>query len=80
MTTSYLPYEPRQQQLLPAALQDWLPEGHLAYYISDVIHGLDFSMTMFAAGPEYMPPYRERRLSTKDAIAHDSAHYRTENA
>jgi transposase len=43
MTTSYLPYEPRQQQLLPAALQDWLPEGLLAYYISDVIDGLDLS-------------------------------------
>jgi transposase len=43
MTTSYLPYEPRQQQLLPAALQDWLPEGHLAYYISDTVDSLDLS-------------------------------------
>ncbi len=43
MTTSYLPYEPRQQQLLPNALQDWLPEGHLAYYISDVVDSLDLS-------------------------------------
>jgi transposase len=41
--TSYLPYEPRQQQLLPHALQDWLPEGHLAYYVSDVIDSLDLS-------------------------------------
>ena len=43
MTTSYLPYEPRQQQLLPSALQDWLPEGHLAYFISDTIDALDLS-------------------------------------
>src|SRR5882672_153852 len=43
MTTSYLPYEPRQQLLLPAALQDWLPEGHLAYYISDTVDSLDLS-------------------------------------
>ncbi len=43
MTTSYLPYEPRQQQLLPAALQDWLPEGHLAYYIGDTVDSLDLS-------------------------------------
>jgi transposase len=43
MTTSYLPYEPQQQQLLPAALQDWLPEGHLAYYISDTVDSLDLS-------------------------------------
>lgn len=27
MATSYLPYEPQQQRLLPDALQNWLPEG-----------------------------------------------------
>jgi len=29
--------------LLPAALQDWLPEGHLAYFINDTIDSLDLS-------------------------------------
>jgi transposase len=29
--------------LLPDALQDWLPEGHLAYFISDAVDGLDLS-------------------------------------
>ena len=43
MTTSYLPYEPQQQFLLPHALQDWLPEGHLAYFISDTVDALDLS-------------------------------------
>lgn len=59
MTTSYLPYEPRQQQLLPAALQDWLPEGHLAYYISDVIDGLDLSAfhARYAGGGSRNQPY-----------------------
>jgi transposase len=41
--TSYLPYEPRQQLLLPSALQDWLPEGHLVYFISDTIDALELS-------------------------------------
>jgi len=41
MPPSYLPYEPRQQRLLPQALQDWLPEDHLAHYISDTVDGLD---------------------------------------
>lgn len=41
--TSYLPYDPQQQCLLPHALQDWLPEGHLAYFISDTIDTLDLS-------------------------------------
>ena len=58
MTTSYLPYEPRQQQLLPSALQDWLPEGHLAYFISDTIDALDlsaFHARYAAGGPRNQP-------------------------
>lgn len=38
---SYRPYEPEQEMLLPASLQDWLPEGHLAYFISDTVDTLD---------------------------------------
>ncbi|MFU6768462.1 IS1182 family transposase [Pseudomonas paraeruginosa] len=41
MSPSYLPYEPGQQLLLPPALQEWLPEGHLAYFINDTVDGLD---------------------------------------
>jgi hypothetical protein len=29
--------------LLPQALQEWLPESHLAYYISETIDTLDLS-------------------------------------
>ena len=43
MTCSYMPYQPEQQQLLPSALQDWLPEGHLAYFISDTVDSLELS-------------------------------------
>ena len=41
MPTSYRPYEPDQVMLLPAAPQDWLPQGHLAYFISDTVDALD---------------------------------------
>jgi transposase/IS5 family transposase len=41
MSASYIPYCPQQQQLLPCALQDWLPEGHLAYFISDTVDSLN---------------------------------------
>jgi transposase len=41
MAANYLPYEPQQMLLLPQALQEWLPEGHLAHFISDAIDGLD---------------------------------------
>src|SRR5574337_557367 len=43
MTTSYRPYHPDQALLLPASPQDWLPEGHLAYFISDATDALDLS-------------------------------------
>ena len=43
MSKAYLPYEPDQQLLLPAALQEWLPDDHLAYFISDVVDQLDMS-------------------------------------
>jgi transposase len=41
MPTSYLPYEPDQDLLLPHSLREWLPEDHLAHYISDTIETLD---------------------------------------
>ena len=43
MGKTYLPYDPDQQLLLPAALQEWLPEDHLAYFISDMVNQLDLS-------------------------------------
>ena len=41
MPTSYRPYHPNQTLLLPESLSDWLPEDHLAYFVSDVIESLD---------------------------------------
>jgi transposase len=38
---SYRPYEPQQEMLLPASLQDWLPKGHLAYFIGDAVDALN---------------------------------------
>jgi len=43
MATSYRSYDPDQVMLLPAALQDWLPKGHLAYFINDSVDALDLS-------------------------------------
>jgi len=41
MSTRFRPYHPEQGYLLPASLSEWLPEGHLAYFISDVVDDLD---------------------------------------
>ena len=44
--------------LLPPALQDWLPEGHLAYFINDAVDGLDlsaFHARYVGGGPRNQP-------------------------
>ena len=43
MTISYIRYVPDQTLLLPPSIQEWLPEGHLAYFISDTVDELDLS-------------------------------------
>ena len=61
MSKTYLPYDPDQQLLLPQALQEWLPEDHLAYFISDLVDQLDLSEIMARyeqerrGGPPYHP-------------------------
>ena len=42
MGGQFAPYEPKQQ-LLPPSLQDWLPEDHLCYFVSDTVDQLDIS-------------------------------------
>jgi transposase len=42
-TTRFRSYAPDQLLLLPPDLREWLPEGHLAYFLLDVIGELDLS-------------------------------------
>jgi len=44
MPTSFLPYEPHQDFLLPPALSEWLPENHLVYFVSEIIDRLDLQI------------------------------------
>jgi transposase len=41
MSRVYLSYDPEQQMLLPPDIREWLPEGHLAQFISDMVDALD---------------------------------------
>src|ERR1700692_1839921 len=36
MGKSYRPYYPDEELLLPPSLREWMPEDHLAYFVSDV--------------------------------------------
>ena len=41
MPTTFRPYNPKQGRLLPADLGEWLPEGHLAHHVDDIVDSLD---------------------------------------
>ena len=64
MSKTYLPYDPDQQLLLPAALREWLPEGHLAYFISDLVDQLDLSeiTARYEGERRGGPPYNPRMM------------------
>ena len=59
MAKPYRPYLPDQEFLLPPSLRDWLPENHLAYFVSDVVEELDLSAMDAVYGDERrgQPPY-----------------------
>ena len=58
MAKTFRPYEPDQLLLLPPSLQDWVPEGHLARFISDMVDSMDLSAIEDAYPEERgYPPY-----------------------
>lgn len=59
MAKTYRPYIPEQALLLPPSLRDWLPEDHLAFFVSDLVDHLDLSaiMRVYAAEDRGYPPY-----------------------
>jgi len=59
MSTSYMPYLPNQQYLLPCALHEWLAPGHLAYFIGDTVDSLDLKAfhARYAAGGSRNQPF-----------------------
>jgi transposase len=43
MANHFRYYEVNQDLLLPPSLRDWLPEGHLAYFVSETVEQMDLS-------------------------------------
>jgi transposase len=61
----YRIYEPEQDFVLPPSLRDWLPEKHLAYFVSDVIDHVDLTAMDAVYGDELrgQPPYHPRMMT-----------------
>lgn len=64
MSKTFRPYQPDQMLLMPVALQEWLPEDHLAYFISDVVDQLDLGaiMSRYEVEQRGYPPYHPRMM------------------
>jgi len=48
MARDFIPCDPDQQFLLPPSMRDWLPEGHLVWFVSDLVDTLDLSSILAA--------------------------------
>src|SRR5258707_732090 len=65
MAKPYRAYLPVQDFLLPPRLGDWLPEDHLAYFVSDVVDQLDLSAieSVYEEEERGQPPYHPRMMT-----------------
>ena len=65
MAKVYRPYFPEQDFLLPPNLREWLPESHLAYFVSDLIDQLDLGAieSYYEREERGYPPYHPRMMT-----------------
>jgi transposase len=61
---TYRPYSPDQQFLMPPSIREWLPEGHLVYFVSDTIDEMDISEIeeFYERSLVGYPPYHPRMM------------------
>jgi transposase len=65
MAKTYRAYLPEQDLLLPPSLREWLPEDHLAYFVSDVVDQLDLSAieSVYEKEERGQPPYHPQMMT-----------------
>src|SRR5712691_3332434 len=64
MAKTFQPYEPEQSLLFPPSPRDWLPEGHLAYFVMDVVRELDLGdiHAHYERELRGQPPYHQQMM------------------
>lgn len=65
MEKRYKTYEPEQSILFPPNIKDWLPEDHLANFVSDVVDQLELSAieAVYEKDLRGQPPYNPRMMT-----------------
>lgn len=64
---AYRPYTPSQSYLLPPSTREWLPENHLAFFVLELVEGLDLGAIekkLQAKDHRGERPYSPRMLTT----------------
>jgi transposase len=65
MEKRYKSYQPEQSLLFPPNIKEWLPEDHLAYFVSDVVDQLNLSEieAVYQKDTRGQPPYNPRMMT-----------------
>lgn len=65
MAKTFRVYVPEQDLLLPPSLRDWLPDDHLAFFVSDLVDALDLSAitAVYNLEERGQPPYHPAMMT-----------------
>jgi len=65
MAKTFRAYVPEQALLLPPSLRDWLPDDHLAFFVSDLVDALDLSAIteVYDREDRGQPPYHPAMMT-----------------
>jgi transposase len=65
MAKTFRAYVPEQDLLLPPSLRDWLPDEHLAFFVSDLVDALDLSAitAVYEREDRGQPPYHPAMMT-----------------
>src|SRR5947208_349985 len=73
---TFRPYQPDQMLLMPPSIEEWLPAGHLARFVREVVSELDLRAIedRYEDGPG-QPPYHPRLMVTLLLYAYSTGTY-----
>ena len=65
MSKTYRPYEPDQLFLMPPSLTDWLPAGHMVYFVRSILDEIDLSpiLSVYEDEERGQPPYHPKVMT-----------------
>ena len=65
MTSKFVEVDRETLYLFPPSVQDWLPEGHLARFIVEIVDQLDLSSLRNAYAGSGSKPYNPEMLAPR---------------